>query len=82
MTRFRPAVESLDARTLPSAVLATTDAPPAEAALVGTAGQPAAEQSLSLNYTKITLQDVLVSGKVAVQDFSFTAKINKASPIL
>jgi hypothetical protein len=35
MTRFRPTVEVLDARTLPSAVLAGHDAP--------TAGQPTGE---------------------------------------
>ncbi len=59
MTRFRPTVETLDGRTLPSAVVADVPAapPPAEAAhLSDLPDQPAtgAEPTLSLNYTKIT----------------------------
>ena len=85
MTRFRPTVEPLDARTLPSAVFAAPDAtPPEGAAVVDTAARPAAggdtEQSLSLNFPKITFKDAVVSGKVTFQDFHFTAKVNKASP--
>jgi hypothetical protein len=63
--------------TLPSAVLATTDAPPpAETAVIDAATRPATTGMTT------ALQDVLVSGKVVVQDISFTAKVNKSSPTL
>lgn len=77
MTRFRPSVEPLDARTLPSAVFATTDAPPPAESAVADAAAPAAPTGMT-----ITLENVLVSSKVVVQDIHFTAKVSKASPQL
>jgi hypothetical protein len=58
MTRFRPTVETLDARDLPSVVLADVPAaPPSTAAahLADLPGQPATgDEPQSLNFTKIT----------------------------
>ena len=80
MTRFRPAVEPLDARTLPSAVLADPPAaPPSAVAHLGEVpGQPGDEAALSLNFTKITFKTL----QVAAQDLNFTVTLSKASPKL
>lgn len=87
MTRFRPAVETLDARDLPSAVLADAPAaPPAGVAahLGDLSGQPATGDAaaLSLYFPKITFATETDATKVTFQDFSFTAKVSKASPML
>ena len=66
MTRFRPSVESLDARTLPSAVFATAEY--ADAALCA-APAPTADDC----------GDTAVE-KVILRDFNFTAKVSKPSP--
>lgn len=69
MTRFRPTVESLDARTLPSAVFATYDAPTADAVQVADGSSDPAPGDA-------------VTGKVVVQDISFVKRMDKASPML
>ena len=55
MTRFRPSVESLDARALPSAVFATADEPAEVVATARTTTPPATPP------LKIVLSDVLIS---------------------
>lgn len=67
MTPFRPAVESLDARTLPSAVFAA----PEGGGTVRVADHDGAGEGF-----------VHTSAKVVVQDFHFTATVSKSSPIL
>ena len=79
MTRFRPAVESLDARALPSAVVPNVpDAPSAMAAEVSHQPASGQEAALSINFTKIKF-NTLAIGKVSFQDFHFTQKMDKAS---
>ena len=78
MTRFRPTVEALDARAMPSAVLADVPAAPPSAAAAHLADDPAA----SLNYTKITFKTIEAGSKVTVQDLNFTVTVSKASPKL
>lgn len=72
MTRFRLSLESLDARTLPSAVFATPEAPTAHAAHVADASGTPAD----------TGETATTAGKVSMQDFSFVMKVNKSSPLL
>jgi hypothetical protein len=69
MTRFRPTVESLDDRALPSAVFATPDAPTAPAVQLAESGEPAPG-------------DATATAKVSMRDFNFTTKVNKSSPAL
>ena len=78
MTRFRPTVETLDGRVLPSAVLADVPAAPTSAAAAHLADDPA----LSLNFPKITFKTIEAAGKVSMQDFHFTVTVSKASPKL
>lgn len=66
MPHFRPRVEALDDRTLPSAVFANPDAP--------TAGL---QRSAALT---VELTDVLVSGYSAAQADSVMAKDNPPKP--
>jgi hypothetical protein len=86
MTRFRPTVEALDARDLPSAVLADVPAAPpstAAAQLADLPGQPApGDDDVSLNFPKITFKTIQVASKVTVQDINFTVTVSKASPKL
>ena len=69
MTRFQLSLEPLDARTLPSAVFALPDAPPAAAQAAQHADDAGAPTVAS-------------AGKVTMQDFNFVMKVNKASPDL
>ena len=78
MTRFRPTVEALDARDLPSAVLADVPAAPTSAAAAHVADEPTA----SLNFTKITFKTIDVASTGTVQDLNFTVTVSKASPKL
>ena len=81
MTRFRPTVETLDARVLPSAVLTDMPAAPPSTAAAHLADQPAnGDETSSLNYTKITFKTIDVASKVTVQDLNFTVTVSKASP--
>ena len=76
--RFRPTVETLDARALPSAVLTGLPAAPTSAATAHVADEPAQ----SLNFTKIVFKTIEAGSKVAMQDFHFTVTVSKASPKL
>jgi hypothetical protein len=78
MTRFRPTVETLDARALPSAVLADVPAAPTSAAAAHLADEP----DQSLNFSKITFKTIEAGSKVTMQDFHFTVTVSKASPKL
>ena len=78
MTRFRPTVEILDARALPSAVLADVPAAPTSAAAAHVADEP----DQSLNFSKITFKTIEAGSKVTVHDISFTVKVSKADPKL
>ena len=78
MTRFRPTVETLDARALPSAVLADVPAAPTSAAAAHLADEP----DQSLNFTKITFKTIDVASTGTVQDLNFTVTVSKASPKL
>jgi hypothetical protein len=66
MTRFRPSVEALDARTLPSAVFATADS--ATAGLYAETSPTAGESG-----------DTVVA-KVRIRDIHFTSSVSKSSP--
>ena len=73
MTRFRPTVESLGERVLPSAVIATSDNPTSEPVpsameevrLADQPGEPATggEVTFSLNFPKIVFKHVPQSGE-------------------
>jgi hypothetical protein len=76
--RFRPTVETLDARALPSAVLTGLPAAPTSAAAAHVADRP----DQSLNYTKIVFKTIEAAGKVSMQDIHFTVTVSKASPKL
>lgn len=56
MIRFRPAVESLGERALPSAVLTRLEVPTAAVAKPAVAAEAPAP-----NYLRITLSDILIS---------------------
>ncbi|QDU19168.1 hypothetical protein [Urbifossiella limnaea] len=62
MTRFRPFVESLDSRTLPSAVFATSDEPVGVVVVARetTPAKPPAKPPTT-PYIPVVLTDVLVS---------------------
>lgn len=64
MIHFRPAVESLGVRTLPSAVLARPEAPAAEIAQT----------------TVTVDSPIHNAAKVTLTDFHFTSKVTKSSP--
>ena len=91
MTRFRPTVEVLDARTLPSAVisgsadLTSGPVPPAAEAvqIAAPPGEPATGVVVGIA-GKVTFQDFHFThaGKVTFQDFHFTRGVDKATPIL
>jgi hypothetical protein len=87
--RFVPAVQTLEVREVPAVLglFAATDEAPAASG----------ESGYDTTSAKVTLSDVLVSAysvasadggsdatdaKVTVQDFSFTKKVDKASPTL
>jgi len=76
MTRFRPTVEALDDRTLPSAMIVS----PRDAASGLPVGRMAhiAEESAPED---VAGQSDSVA-KVQMQDFHFVAKMSKASPKL
>ena len=69
MLRVRPTIEPLDARTLPSAMVALPADPAADvpAQVADDSGEPATAEA---------------TGKVTMQDFHFVMKVNKASPKL
>ena len=81
MNCFRPSVESLDARTLPSAVLAAqaddtlritlSDVLVSSASLAAPDGATADPDRSGDSAAKVTFQD-----------FNFTAKVSKHDPIL
>ena len=64
MIQFRPAVESLDVRTLPSAVLARPEVPAAEIA----------------HTTVTVDSPIHNAAKVTVSDINFVIKVSKSSP--
>ena len=64
MIHFRPTVESLDVRSLPSAVLARPEVPAAEIT----------------HTTVTVDSPIHNAAKVTVSDFHFTIKVSKASP--
>lgn len=77
MFRFRPTVESLGDRALPSAVTAGPELPdPAQAAQVADAKAGTTESG------KVSMQDFHFTSKVSVQDISIVIKVSKPSPTL
>jgi hypothetical protein len=75
MTRFRPTIEPLDARTLPSAVVLLPDAPASGAVQF-------ADESGESAPGDVGVTTATSDGKVTMQDFHFVTKVNKASPAL
>jgi type VI protein secretion system component Hcp len=86
MTRFRPSVESLDARALPSAVLA------AQAddylhitmsdVLVSSFSLAAPDDATTAPEQPTAGESGDAAAKVTFQDFHFVARMSKSSPIL
>ena len=73
MFRFRPTIESLGARALPSAVTAGLELPdPAQAAQVADTTESG----------KVSMQDFHFTSKVSMQDISIVIKVSKPSPTL
>jgi hypothetical protein len=82
MTRFRPTVQVLDARTLPSAVTAAPVPPVAEAAQIAAPSSEHATGDVVEIAGKVSFQDIHFTGKVTFQDIHFTRTVSKASPKL
>ena len=76
MSRFRPTLEPLGARTLPSAVAFPPDDPTAGAPAAQLADEPAGREAPAAEETGTS------TGKVRLSDFNFTARVSKASPML
>jgi hypothetical protein len=81
MTRFRPTVEVLAARTLPSAVTAAPVPPVAEAAQIAAPSSEHATGDVVGIAGKVAFQDINFT-KVTFQDIHFTQTVSKASPKL
>ena len=73
MPRFRPTIEALDARTLPSAMITVSDAPTSDAVqFADESGSPTTGEAGDKTGTAFA--------KVAMADFVFTKKVDKSSP--
>lgn len=80
MSPFRPSVEALDARALPSAVLASPDDPAGVPATVRVAADPAVGDSADQGIVLPVKPASGTAGKVTLRDFNFQTVASKHSP--